>query len=253
MARLRVLVADDEPLAAERLVRLCARLEDVEIVGVAGDGLTALSQAEALAPDVLLLDISMPGLDGMALARKLTAHDRGPAIVFVTAHSRFAVEAFAQAATDYLLKPVAFDRLAQALARAAARRPPEPIAGPAILTELWVPHGRATTRVPIDAVELAEAERDYVRLYAGGTTYLIRMTLRALEERLDPNRFLRVHRSALVALDRIASLRIGVDGGWTASLSSGQFVRIGRSFRPLVRKVLSGRASDRHATPPERP
>ncbi len=177
---LRVLIVDDETLAAERLVRLCAQLDDVEVAGVVNDGATALRQVGDLRPDVLLLDISMPDLDGMALARMLTKHAHPPAIVFVTAHDGFAVEAFELAATDYLLKPVSLVRLRLAIARASTARPPQS----AYLTELWAPRQREMVRLGVEAPDLVEAERDYVRLHARGYTYLLRTTLQELERRL---------------------------------------------------------------------
>ncbi len=245
MANLRVLIVDDEPLAVERLAHMCGSIDAIEVVGVAEDGQTALSKAEELQPDVLLLDISMPGLDGMALAGRLRVSRQGrPAVVFVTAHSGFAVEAFALAATDYLLKPVSPARLEQALARAAASLPAETAPRRPFLNEIWAPHGREMTRIAVEALDFVEAERDYMRLYAGRASYLVRMVLRDLESRLDPDRFIRVHRSTLVALDRIVAVKADSVDGWTVSLSSGHRVRVGRSFRSVVRRIASGPTAD---------
>lgn len=235
---LRVLIVDDEALAAERLASLCAQIENLEVVGVAQDGWTALAQIDDFAPDAVLLDVAMPGLDGMALARALAARERPPAIVFVTANSDFAVMAFELAATDYLLKPVSLQRLETALARARAARsrPAPPLLG--YLTEIWAPRSREMTRVGIETIDFVEAERDYVRLHARGQAYLLRTTLRELERRLDPDRFVRTHRSTIVARDRISALRSDPGGGWTVLLSTGQDIKVGRSYKPMVRKLV---------------
>jgi two-component system, LytTR family, response regulator AlgR len=231
---LRVLIVDDETLAVDRLGRLCARIDAVELAGTAGDGETALRQIEELEPDVVLLDISMPGLDGMALARLLASRACCPAIVFVTAYDAYAVAAFELAATDYLLKPVSLPRLELAMKRAAAARP----ATKPYLTELWAPRGREMVRVAVEALDLVEAERDYARLHARGHAFLLRITLQELERRLDPARFVRVHRSAIIAIDRIRALRSDDGGAWTVHLLTGQSVRVGRSFRPLVQRLV---------------
>ena len=175
----------------------------------------------------------------MTLARTLAARERRPAIVFVTAHSHFAVTAFELAATDYLLKPVSLARLQLALARAAASRPPPTATH---LTVIWAPRGRDMVRLRIEIVDLVEAERDYVRLHAGGRGYLLRATLQDLEHRLDPARFIRVHRSAIVAIDRIRALKADRGGAWTVHLVTGQSVRVGRSFRRLVRRIIAAPA-----------
>ena len=232
---LRVLIVDDEKLAAERLVRLCAQIDEVEVADVVGDGETALRRVGELRPDLLLLDISMPDLDGMALARRLADSEHRPAIVFVTAHDNFAVAAFELAATDYLLKPVSLARLKLAVIRAATFQPHHA----AYLTELWAPRQREMVRVGVETLDLVEAERDYVRLHARGHTYLLRTTLQDLERRLDPARFVRVHRSAIVPLDRVRALKTEGGGAWIIHLLTGQSVRVGRSFRPLLRRIAA--------------
>ena len=236
---LRVLIVDDEALAADRLSRLCARLEGLEIAGVAADGKAALSLTEKVAPDVVLLDISMPELDGMALARALIMREQRPAIIFVTAHSHYAVAAFELAATDYLLKPVSLSRLDEAVGRVRNARPPL-APPPCHLTELWAPRGHAMVRLGVETLDLLEAERDYVRLHARGQAYLLRETLRNLELRLDPERFVRLHRSTIVPISRISALQRRKSGGWTVELSTGGTVRVGRSFQSSVRRIRGG-------------
>jgi DNA-binding LytR/AlgR family response regulator len=235
---LRVLIVDDEALAAERLALLCGRLSGVAVVGIAGDGRRALSSIEELAPDLVLLDISMPGMDGVALARALAIRNERPAIVFVTAHDSYAVTAFELAATDYLLKPVSLQRLEQAVARAAmVHQAPRP---PVFLSEIWAPRAHDMLRVGVDTLDLLAAERDYVRLHVSGQSYLLRMTLRELEERLDPDRFVRLHRSAIVPMDRIRALGRGASGRWEVLLSTGAKVRVGRTFHAAVQRIIAG-------------
>src|SRR5688572_27753471 len=165
---LRTLVVDDEPLAIERLQILCAQEPGIDLVGTATDGEAALRLVEALAPDLLLLDIAMPGLDGMAVARALEGRVQRPAIIFCTAFDQFAVAAFDVAAIDYLLKPVAPERLAKAVARAADQRGATPApSAPAVdhIMEFWIPHRSEMIRIDACDIDRIEAERDYVRLH----------------------------------------------------------------------------------------
>jgi two-component system, LytTR family, response regulator AlgR len=228
---LRTLVVDDEPLAVERMQVLCAALGDVELVGAASDGVAALRLIEALTPDLILLDISMPGLAGLAVASVLEAHAARSAVVFCTAFDQFAVSAFDVAASDYLLKPVQLERLAKAVARvresasAAART-----TSSRWVEELWVPHRSDVVRVPVAEIDRIEAERDYMRLHLRTRSYLIHQTLGDLERKLDPTRFLRLHRSAIVRRAVITRLRHDGLGAWRAVLTDGTEVRIGRTY-----------------------
>ncbi|WP_419728980.1 LytR/AlgR family response regulator transcription factor [Lichenicola sp.] len=158
---LRTLVVDDEPLAVERLQVLCARLDAVELVGAASDGEAALRLIEALSPDLILLDISMPGLDGLAVARALERRPVRPALVFCTAFDQFAVSAFDVAASDYLLKPVELERLAKAVARVSDAAPAvgRTTSSPWV-EELWVPHRSEMIRLSVAEIDRIEAERD---------------------------------------------------------------------------------------------
>lgn len=243
---LRTLVVDDEPLAIERLQILCAREPGIDLVGTANDGAQALRLVEALAPELLLLDIAMPGLDGMAVARALASRRPRPAIIFCTAYDGFAIEAFDVAAVDYLLKPVAADRLARAVGRAAGilhRAPidPAPPAAPATPTwteEFWIPHRAEVIRVAACDIERIDAERDYMRLQLGPRSFLLHQTISELERRLDPDRFMRLHRSTIVRRDRIGKLRHDGLGGWYAELSDGAEVRVGRTYLPAVRALM---------------
>jgi two-component system response regulator AlgR len=230
MSRLRVLIADDEPLAVERLQILCARLDTVQLVGTAADGEAALRMVEALDPDVLLLDIAMPGLDGVAVARALAgARTR---VVFVTAFDAHAVAAFDLGVADYVLKPVAADRLKLALERAGAQRqaPPE--------RDFWVPARGELVRVAANDIERVEAERDYMRLWVGTRSWLLHATMDEVEGRLDPDRFVRVHRSTILRRDTIKGLRHEGGGAWSALDAEGRAWRIGRSHLDAVRAMV---------------
>lgn len=239
-APLTTLIVDDEPLAVERLQLLCARAPGVRLVGTAADGEAALRMIEALSPDLVLLDIAMPGLDGIAVARALDGRAERPAVVFCTAFDQHAVAAFDLAAVDYVLKPVAEERLAKALARARTARATGAQPASRWAEEFWVPHRGEMVRVSADAIERIDAERDYMRLSVSGRSYLLHQTISELERRLDPERFIRLHRSAMVRRDRIARLSHDGLGAWRAELVDGGSVRIGRSYLAAV-KAMAGR------------
>ncbi len=243
-APLRTLIVDDEPLAIERMQILCAEMTGITLVGTAADGASALRMIESLGPDLVLLDIAMPELDGMAVAKTLGRQpgDSPPAIIFVTAFDSFAIEAFDLAAVDYLLQPVSADRLRRAIDRVAERRRSSPIetSMPATVDEFWVPHRSELIRIAANDIDRIDAERDYMRLHLGPRSYLLHQTIGALEARLDPARFIRLHRSVIVRKDRI--IRLGHDraGAWHAELVDGDQVRIGRTYLAHV-KAMAGR------------
>src|SRR3954453_15077296 len=194
---LRVLIADDEPLAAERLQLLLARAEGAQLVGTASDGDSAINLTDALHPDVLLLDIAMPGVDGIGGARALAAQTPSPAVVFVTAFDQFAVAAFGVEAVDYLMKPVDPNRLQRALDRPRAyliQRSSQPAAGKVSqwLDEFWASDLSGLVRIASRDVDRVSAERDYMRLHAVRRSWLIHHSMAALEEGLDPELFVRL-------------------------------------------------------------
>ena len=237
---LRALVVDDEPLAVERLQLLLARCSQVTVVGTANDGEAALRIAEAVDPDVVLLDIAMPGMDGIDVARALSEASVQPAILFVTAFDNFAVAAFDVAAIDYLMKPVQVERLERALARVrtwldaggSSAAPPSS----AHVEEFWVPDHSGLVRIAASDIERVTAERDYMRLHVGPRSWLIHRTIGKLEEDLDPALFLRVHRSVIVRRDTIIGLYRDDGGHWTARLNGGGEQRIGRSYIDEVKR-----------------
>ncbi len=244
MSDLRVLVVDDEPLAIERLQILLARQEGVSLVGTASDGEAALRVVEAVRPDVVLLDIAMPGMDGIDVARALADREADPMVIFVTAFDNFAVAAFDVAAIDYLMKPVQPERLGKALERAREhpRRGGEP-KPPAsrYVEEFWVPDLHGLVRIGVDQIDRITAERDYMRLHVGARSWLIHRTIAKLEEELDPERFIRVHRSVILRRDIITGFTRDDAGHWNARMPDGGEQRIGRSYADNVRR-LTGRA-----------
>jgi two-component system response regulator AlgR len=213
---LRTLIVDDEPLAVERLQILSARLPGIQLAGTATDGEAALRMVEALQPDLLLLDIAMPGLDGIEVARALERQPTRPAVIF--------------------------DRLERAVTRVRGLLDAEPApAAPSPsrwTTEFWVPHRAEIVRVAADDLDLIEAERDYMRLHVGPRSYLLHQTITELERRLDPAAFIRLHRSTIVRRDRIKGLRHDGDGAWSAELGDGRLVRIGRTYLSAAKAMI---------------
>ena len=259
MSPLSVLVADDEPLARRRLQLALAQMSDVRFAGFARDGEEAVAAIKAKSPDVVLLDIKMPLLDGFEVASAL--EEGGPQIVFVTAYDHFAVRAFEARAVDYLLKPVEFDRLAAALAKARAARDArqaqsrmreltevveelraETRAAPdrQFEKEFWIKDRGQWLRIPVDIIDWIEAERDYMRLHCGARSHLLRATMAGLEGMLDPSEWVRIHRSVLVRRSRVAAVRRTPSGGLLARMVSGAETPVGRAYVHLVLRDLQG-------------
>ncbi|MEJ7927231.1 LytTR family DNA-binding domain-containing protein [Sphingobium sp. AN641] len=246
---IRTMIVDDEPLAVERLQMLCAREPRIALVGTASDGEAALRLIEGLRPELVMLDIAMPLLDGLGVARAVGRMGLRPAIIFVTAFEGFAVEAFDLAAIDYMLKPVAHERLTRAIDRVEiALRHREAVAPgdapspsqPDWAEEFWVPHRSELIRVATTQIDRIEAERDYMRLHVGAHSYLLHQTISSLETRLDPTDFVRLHRSHIVRRDHIARLRHDGSGVWFACLADGGEIRIGRTYLANA-KAMTGR------------
>jgi two-component system, LytTR family, response regulator len=250
---LRVLVVDDEPLAREVVVDLLRRDTDISGVTEVGDPRCVPAMIAAEHPDILFLDIEMPGLSGLQIASM--AGNRPPVIVFVTAFSQYAIEAFDVEATDYLLKPFSDERFFQALDR-AKRRVHELRAGTPIavekhatdsevarepfLTRLAVGPGAHATCIGVADVLWIEAEDYYVQVHTRRERYLLRMSMSSLERRLDPRAFVRVHRAAIVNVREV--MRIEADAG-SLVLSDGTHIPISRSRRSQVEKMIRARAS----------
>ena len=237
---LRTLIVDDEPLAVERMQVICSKMTDLHVVGTASDGAQALRLIEALEPDLILLDMTMPEVDGLSVAKTLSKQEQRPAVVFVTAHDNYAVEAFDLDAVDYVLKPVKPDRLERAIQRALARHGEGGASSSTWLEELWIPHRSELIRIDTEEVSRIDAERDYVRLHVEDRSYLLLQTIAGLEKRLDPSKFIRIHRSTILRRDRIKGLRHDGLGVWSAEMENGETLRIGRTYLPKV-KAMAGR------------
>ena len=248
----RVLVVDDEAPARAALRRMLSEDPEVEVVGCCADGKEALTALRAHAPEVLFLDVRMPGLDGFQVVQ--AAGPRPPRVVFVTAHAGRALEAFDAEAVDYVLKPFDDERFARALSRAkvaaradrtlalAARLSAE-VSGPAAeapryLERIAIPDREGVRVVPIAEIDWIEAQDYYVEVHSGGRGYLLRRSLKQLEERLDPRIFARVHRSAIVNVGRIESLRPASHGERDLLLRDGTQLKLSRMYRDRLASLL---------------
>ena len=244
-APITAVIAEDEAPARKRLRDLLGGVPGVEVLGECADGPSAIQAVDRLQPDVLFLDLEMPGCDGLEVARRITHQ---PAIVFTTAHNRYAVAAFELGAIDYLLKPFGAERLAATLerVRAAFGEPAPPAAdrladalsrGP--MTRLFVRNGRAIVPVAVATIVRFEAVGDYAAVHAGGAPHLVHVSLGRLEERLDPARFVRIHRGHLVNLDHVASFTRHPDGRIVARLRDGAELPVSRAKAQALRGLAS--------------
>jgi two-component system response regulator AlgR len=263
MKPLRLLLVDDEPLATRLLRVVIDRIGGAEIVGTADDGQQALRLIDQLRPDVVILDVEMPGLSGLDVVDAL-APGALPAIIFVTAFDHYAVKAFELGVADYLVKPVEPRRLEIALDRVrhaplgAAQRADAIRAGAlahrqalpvqSFDTEFWVQHRQDFVRVRAEQIEWVQAEGDYVRLHVADRSYLMGESMSRLETRLDPSAFMRVHRSSLIRTDQIDGFSQTRYGALTLTLAGGKQIPVGRTYARRVRDVLAARRSpDRRA------
>jgi two-component system LytT family response regulator len=264
---LRTLIVDDEPLARDGIRMHLSREADVEIVGEAADGVQAVEAIRTLHPDLVFLDVQMPEVDGLEVVERIGA-SRMPAVIFATAYHQHAVRAFELHAVDYLLKPVTEERIRGALTRARLRlatRGEEELTRrlEALLEDLRALHARtgesgepapaprkyaawisvagrnSTQLVRVEDVDWFEAEGNYVRLHVGKVTHLIRSTLRAMGDQLDPATFIRIHRSTIVNVNRIREIQPWFGGDYIALLHDGRQLRVSRSHREqLLRPVF---------------
>jgi two-component system, LytTR family, response regulator len=243
--RIRVLIVDDEPPARAKLSRFLAADPEVEVVGEAASGTEALEAVEELAPALVFLDVQMPGLDGFGVLAAL-GRESLPAVVFVTAFDEYALRAFEVHAVDYLLKPFDADRFRTALDRAKQRlrrsgpteldrRLRDLLAEvrprPAPVQRLMVPVGEKQVLIDVGSIHWIEAEQNYVRLHVGSTSHLLRGTLAGLEERLDPARFIRIHRSRIVNADRVREIHLWSHGDRLVVLNDGTELLMSRRYR----------------------
>lgn len=255
-----VLLVDDEPLARERMRTGLAGLPEVEIVGECADGIEAVAAISRDEADLVLLDIQMPGLDGFGVVEQVGAA-RMPAVVFVTAYDSYALRAFEVHALDYVLKPFEPARFEAAVRRGieqvGMRRagelerrlasllrelPPEPglrACGDRYASRILVREGEGFGFVETERLDWLEATGNYVRLYVGQRSWLIRATLGSVQASLDPSRFVRIHRSTIVNLERIREIQPWVGGDYIAILKDGRQLRVSRTYRAEILRPIA--------------
>ena len=270
MSVLRVVIVDDEELSRRGIELRLQQVPGFAIVGQYGNGRDAVRGIEELRPDLVFLDIQMPGLSGFDVLARMT-QDPAPMVIFVTAYDQHAVRAFEAHAMDYMLKPIDEQRFHSALARVkeqAEKREAsqqrdrlfELIAeitggGELVLEEvlahgqealgarrpsvLPIRHGRETERLPVSAIDWVDAAGDYMCVHAEGRTHILRGTMKELEELLDPKIFQRVHRSAIVNLHQVKSLRAHMNGEYFLTLKGGHELKLSRSYRDKVEYFLN--------------
>jgi len=251
--KIRALIVDDEPLGRERIRTLLREDAEVDVVGEAGNGHEAAIEIERLRPDLLFLDVQMPEMDGFAVLDAI-ADKHMPVIIFVTAYDRYAVQAFEVHALDYLLKAFDRERFESAVSRAKeeVRRSKEGIFNERLVTlleDLESRKERSTRLVikssgrifflPVKEFDWVEAADNYIRIHAGGKEHLMRETLQSLEGRLDPERFLRVHRSAIVNIDRIRELQPMFHGDYALRLCDGTELTLSRKYKDKLGESLA--------------
>lgn len=259
---MRTLLVDDEPLAIERMRVALATVPEVEIIGTAADGVEAASKIAGLKPELVLLDVQMPGLSGMELAQSLAEAAHKPEVVFVTAFNRFALDAFEVEAVDYLLKPVSFDRLRIAVERvrrrralldahgraqelgmvvAALRNENDDPGGPddeRYYSGIWVPCRQGSVRVPVESIDRIEAARDYVLLCTPLKSYMLRAKMNELERRLDPRLLVRIHRSHIVRIGAVVGVERPGKGVLRLILDDGANLQVGPNYQDQVIRAL---------------
>ena len=253
---IRVLVADDQPMARERLVSLLAAEPGVEVAGTASTGEEAVDQIRQSAPDLVFLDLQMPGMDGFKVIETIGV-DRMPPTVFVTAYDEYAVRAFDVQALDYLLKPFGRQRFQSALERARKHldrerkgamaerlaqllrtgRPPQSAEG----TRLLIKSGGRVSFVDVDQIDWVEAEGNYVRLHVGDQIHMLRETMNRLIERIGAQRFFRIHRSRIVNITRVKELLIAGGGEYHVVLWNGTKIGLSRLYRDALQEQLTRR------------
>ena len=245
MERIRALIVDDEPLARDRIRDLLDRDPEVAVMADCRDGQEAIAAIREHAPDLVFLDVQMPEKSGFDVITEVGV-ERLPVIVFVTAHDDYALRAFEVAALDYLLKPFDADRFAKTLGRAKAQirsRQPDEFqqrvlsmmeglrAAPRGLERLIVKTGGQLVFLKTEEVDWIQAEGNYVRLHVGGVSHLVRETIQSLDDGLDPRRFLRIHRSTIVNLDRVREIQPLVHGEYRVVLTDGTKLTLSRGYR----------------------
>jgi two-component system LytT family response regulator len=250
---IRTLIVDDEPLAREKLRVFLENEPDIEVVGESRDGKEALLAIDSLRPDLVFLDIQMPELGGFEVVENIE-RDSLPQIIFVTAYDQYALKAFEVHALDYLLKPYDRERLQVALDKARREQDRKQLGDMhkqllGLIADLDKQRAQFPDRlvvktsgrvvfVKVDDIDWVDAAGNYVKLHAGGDSYLLRETMSRLEERLDPKKFLRIHRSTIVNIERIKELQQQFHGDYLVILKSGQRLTLSRSYRDRIQGLL---------------
>lgn len=251
---IKALIIDDEPLAREKLRGFLESAEGIEILGECRDGREALETIEQETPDLIFLDVQMPEMDGFEVLANLEL-EKMPTVVFVTAFDQYAIKAFDVHAVDYLLKPYDRQRFVQALDRARVeveRRQTGDMKSqllallqdvekrsPSFPERLVVKSSGRVILIKVDDLDWVDAAGNYVRLHAGNESHLLRETMSRLENRLDPARFLRIHRSTIVNIERIKELQQQFHGDYLVVLKNGQRLTLSRSYRDKIQGLLS--------------
>ena len=264
--KIRTLIVDDEPLARRTIRDLLAEDPEVEVVGECGTGAEAVESIRARPPDLLFLDIQMPGMDGFDVLSAVEL-ERISAVIFVTAYDAYALKAFEVHALDYLLKPFTDERFREALARARSHVEMKEARGLAeslraflrgragaeeelatvttakkggYLTRFMVKTGGRVIFINPADVDWIEADNYYVKLHVGGRAHLLRLSMKELEERLDPKTFWRTHRSAIINLDRVKELHQHPSGEYVVVLRDGTELKLSRARRERLQELLMG-------------
>jgi two-component system LytT family response regulator len=243
-ARITTLIVDDEPIARAGMRRMLDEVEWIECIGEASNGIAAVAAIDTLTPELVFLDIQMPGLTGTEVLRRLTHQ---PIVVFTTAYAQHAVTAFELGALDYLLKPFGEERLRATLDRIRAAMG-EPRASAfdrmseamsrAPMSRLFVRTGRSIVPISVADIVWFEAVGDYIAAHAGGTQHLLHVSLNQLEERLDPQRFARIHRTHIVNLDHVVAFKSDLNGHVVAELRGGKVLQVSRAKARDLRKLV---------------
>jgi two-component system LytT family response regulator len=250
---IRTLIAEDEALARRRLRKLLSTENDVVVVGECRDGRETIAAIHERQPDLLFLDVEMPEVSGLGVVEAITP-ERMPPVIFVTAYDHYAVQAFDANAVDYLLKPFDEDRFNRALNR--ARRYLSHVShrdhtnrlqsvlsevkqGTGRMDRLVIKSGGRIVFLDDEEVDWIEAAANYVRLHAGSNSYLLRQTMNVLESKLDPERYMRIHRSIIVNIDKIRELKPCNNGEYIVVLRTGKELSLSRSFRDRIQQLLS--------------
>ncbi len=265
MSKLKTIIVDDEPLALELLRSILGAIDEIEIIAECSNGRDAIAAVSSLHPDLIFLDIQMPGINGFEVVKAMQS-DIMPMVIFVTAFDQYALDAFDLHAVDYLLKPLDPERVARAIKRAVDRSqgnqnqshkapligaigaianrvtletPTDEPASESIKNKLLVRDSGVVKVIPFDDIDWVDAAGDYMCVHALGETHIIRITLGELMGKLDDKLFVRIHRSTIVNVQRVVSITPLPKGGSLLELSAGETLKVSRNYRESIRNLFS--------------